>query len=234
MTHPWQATIATLYPDMFPGPLGLSLSGQALKNEIWSLETINIRDFATDKHGSVDDRPAGGGPGMVMRADIVAAAIDHACSIAPKGAPLISLTPRGTPLTQVRVRQLSKGPGVICLCGRFEGIDERIVGAREIEELSIGDYVLSGGEIAAMVLLDAILRLLPGVVGDNQSLDEESFENDLLEYAHYTRPREWERLAIPDVLLSGDHGRIAQWRRAQAEHITKTRRPDLWKKYQEK
>ena len=232
MTHPWQATVLTIYPDMFPGPLAASLSGQALDQGIWSLTAINLREFASDKHGSMDDTPAGGGPGMVMRADVAAAAIDYAKSKNPD-APLIYLSPRGTPLTQARVRQLSEGPGPVLLCGRFEGVDERVLEAREIEEISVGDYVLSGGEIAAMILIDAAIRLLPGVVGDNHSLDEESFEQGLLEYPHYTRPREWEGHAIPDVLLSGDHRRIAKWRREQAEQITKARRPDLWEKARE-
>ncbi len=234
MTKAWQATVLTLYPDMFPGPLGASLSGQALKNGLWSLSAINIRDFAADKHGSVDDTPAGGGPGMVMRADVAAAVADHALGAAPAGTPLIFLTPRGRPLTQARVSELAKGPGAICLCGRFEGVDERLFQARRFEEISIGDYVLSGGEIAAMVLIDAAIRLLPGVVGDDQSLEQESFEQGLLEYPHYTRPREWQGLAIPEILLSGDHRRIAEWRRIQAERITKALRPDLWKKYRGK
>ena len=233
MTRSWQATVLTIYPDMFPGPLAASLSGQALDKNIWSLAAINLRDFATDKHRSVDDTPAGGGPGMVMRADVVAAAIDHAKSKNPD-TPLIYFSPRGTPLTQDRVRQLSEGPGAVLLCGRFEGVDERVLEAREIEEISIGDYVLSGGEIAAMILIDAVIRLLPGVVGDDHSLAEESFVHGLLEYPHFTRPRDWEGLAIPDVLLSGNHGRIAQWRREQAERLTKLRRPDLWAKVQDK
>ena len=229
MTRSWHATVLTIYPDMFPGPLAASLSGQALDKNIWSLTAINLRDFATDKHGSVDDTPAGGGPGMVMRADVVAAAIDHAKSENPD-APLIYLSPRGTPLTQARVRQLSEGPGAVLLCGRFEGVDERVLKARDVEEISIGDYVLSGGEIAAMIMIDAAIRLLPGVVGDDRSLAEESFEQGLLEYPHFTRPRDWEGLAIPDVLLSGNHGRIAQWRREQAQELTKLRRPDMWAK----
>ena len=233
MTRSWQATVLTIYPDMFPGPLAASLSGQALDKNIWSLAAINLRDFAVDKHGSVDDTPAGGGPGMVMRADVVAAAIDHAKSKNPD-TPLIYFSPRGTPLTQDLVRQLSEGPGAVLLCGRFEGVDERVLEAREIEEISIGDYVLSGGEIAAMILIDAVIRLLPGVVGDDHSLAEESFEHGLLEYPHFTRPRDWEGLAIPDVLLSGNHGRIAQWRQEQAERLTKLRRPDLWAKIQDK
>ncbi len=220
------ATVLTLFPEMFPGPLGLSLSGRALADRLWTLDTIDIRDFATDRHRSVDDAPAGGGAGMVMRADVVAPAIDAAQEKHPD-APVFYLSPRGTTLTQGRARALAEGPGVILLCGRFEGVDQRVLGARNIEEISIGDYVLSGGELAAMVLLDACIRLLPGVAGNAASLDEESFANGLLEYPHYTRPREWEGRAIPDVLLSGDHGRIAAWRREQAMRLTAERRPDL-------
>jgi tRNA (guanine37-N1)-methyltransferase len=226
----WRATVLTIMPDMFPGPLGLSLAGKALIDEKWSLATIDIRDFAADKHRSVDDTPAGGGAGMVMRADIAAAAIDAARGMMPPASPTIYLSPRGAPLTETRVRSLSVGPGVILLCGRFEGIDERVLEARQIEEISIGDYVLSGGELAAMVLLDACVRLLPGVAGNEASLAEESFASGLLEYPHYTRPRDWGGRAIPDILLSGDHDKIAKWRREQAEAITKSRRPDLWEK----
>ncbi len=225
----WLAVLLTLFPDLFPGPLGASLTGRALAEGLWSLAAIDIRAFATDKHRSVDDTPAGGGPGMVMRADVVAASIDAARDRAP-GLPLIYLSPRGAPLTQARARALSEGPGVILLCGRFEGVDERVLEAREVEEISLGDFVLSGGEIAAMALIDACVRLLPGVVGAEESLAEESFEQGLLEYPQYTRPREWEGRAIPDVLLSGDHKAIAAWRRAEAERITKARRPDLWRK----
>jgi len=223
---PWRARVLTIYPQMFPGPLGESLSGRALQDGVWALEAINIRDFATDKHASVDDTPAGGGPGMVMRPDVVGAAIDGARA---EGAalPLIYLSPRGTPLTQTRVRELSAGPGALLLCGRFEGVDQRVLDARDAEEISIGDYVLSGGELPAMVLIDACVRLLPGVVGAGASLAEESFESGLLEYPHYTRPRVWEGREIPDVLLSGDHGRIARWRREQALALTWARRPDL-------
>jgi len=227
----WRATVLTLYPEMFPGPLGLSLAGKALAEDKWTLETIDIRDFATDKHRSVDDTPAGGGAGMVMRADIAGAALDAARKTAPPGTPLFYLSPRGKPLTQERARSLSQGPGVVLLCGRFEGIDERVLEARNVEEISIGDYVLSGGELAAMVLLDACVRLLPGVAGNEVSLEDESFASGLLEYPHYTRPREWEGRAIPDVLLSGDHEKIAKWRRAQAESLTKARRPDLYQRH---
>jgi tRNA (guanine37-N1)-methyltransferase len=226
----WRAIVLTIMPDFFPGPLGLSLAGKALGEEKWSLQTIDIRDFAHDKHRSVDDTPAGGGAGMVMRADIAAAAIDAARLMMPPASPTIYLSPRGRPLTEQRVRSLSAGEGVILLCGRFEGIDERVLEAREIEEISIGDYVLSGGELAAMVLIDACLRLLPGVAGNQASLAEESFASGLLEYPHYTRPRDWEGRAIPEILLSGDHDKIAKWRREQAEAITKSRRPDLWEK----
>jgi tRNA (guanine37-N1)-methyltransferase len=230
MSETWRATALTIFPEMFPGPLGLSLAGKALAEGKWALSTIDIRDFATDKHRSVDDTPAGGGAGMVMRADIAAAAIDAARASMPPDAPAIYLSPRGKPLTQARVREVAAGPGVILLCGRFEGVDQRALDARKVEEVSIGDYVLSGGELAAQVLIDACVRLLPGVAGNEVSLAEESFAQGLLEYPHYTRPRQWEGLAIPDVLLSGDHEKIAQWRRAQAEKITKERRPDLWEK----
>jgi len=223
---PWQATVLTLFPEMFPGPLGLSLVGRALQDGLWQLSTRNIRDFACDKHRSVDDTPAGGGAGMVMRADVAATAIDAAVSTAPDLA-RIYLSPCGKPLTQDCVRDLAHGPGVALFCGRFEGLDQRVIKARQLEEISIGDYVLSGGEIAAMVLIDACVRLLPGVIGAEASLSEESFENNLLEYPHYTRPRLWEGREIPDVLLSGDHARIARWRREQAEQLTRQRRPDL-------
>lgn len=226
----WRATVLTLYPEMFPGVLGLSLAGKALGEGKWALEPIDIRSFATDKHRSVDDTPAGGGAGMVMCADMAAAAIDAGRADAAPGTPTIYMSPRGKPLTQDRARALAEGPGVLVLCGRFEGVDERVLEARNVEEISIGDYVLSGGELAAQVLIDACVRLLPGVTGNEVSLDEESFSQGLLEYPHYTRPREWEGRAIPDVLLSGDHGKIAKWRRDQAEAITKARRPDLWQK----
>jgi tRNA (guanine37-N1)-methyltransferase len=226
----WKATVLTLFSEMYPGPLGLSLAGKALAEGAWELETIDIRDFAQDKHRSVDDTPAGGGPGMVMRADIGAAAIDAARKNAPAGTATIYLSPRGTPLTQAGVEMLAHGPGVILLCGRFEGVDQRVLDAREIEEVSIGDYVLSGGDLAAHVVMDACVRLLPGVVGNAGTHDEESFASGLLEYPHYTRPRDFEGHTIPEVLLSGDHEKIAQWRREQAEALTKTRRPDLWEK----
>lgn len=230
MTRSWTATVLTILPEMFPGPLGVSLVGTALENKLWALETLDIRNFAQDRHRSVDDTPAGGGPGMVMRADVVGPAVDAAREKAPE-APLIYLSPRGAPLTQARVRELSAGTGVTLLCGRFEGLDQRVLDARGIEEISLGDFVLAGGEVAAMALIEACVRLLPGVVGDAESLASESFELGLLEYPHYTRPREWEGHAIPEVLLSGDHVKIAEWRREQAEKITKERRPDLWKKY---
>ncbi len=222
----WQATVLTLYPEMFPGPLGQSLAGRALAEGIWCLETVQIRDFATDKHRSVDDTPAGGGAGMVMRADVLAAAIDDVLHRRPE-VPLVAMTPRGEPLTQGLVRELAAGPGVSVLCGRFEGIDERLFEARPIRQVSIGDYVLSGGETAAIVLLDACVRLLPGVMGAASSGDEESFESGLLEYPHYTRPQLWEGRTIPEVLRSGDHAKIAAWRQAQAEADTRLRRPDL-------
>ena len=227
----WRATVLTLFPEMFPGPLGLSLAGKALGDGKWALQTSDIRDFATDKHRSVDDTPAGGGAGMVMRADIAAAAIDAGRADAAPGTPAIYLSPRGAPLTQARAHELAQGPGVLLLCGRFEGVDQRVLEARDIEEISIGDYVLSGGELAAQVLMDTVVRLLPGVAGNESSLAEESFASGLLEYPHYTKPREWEGRAIPEVLLSGDHERIAKWRRDQAEALTKARRPDLWEKH---
>jgi tRNA (guanine37-N1)-methyltransferase len=225
----WTACVLTLFPEMFPGPLGFSLAGQALAAGRWRLDTLNIRDFGIGRHRAVDDTPAGGGAGMVMRADVLAEAIDAARARHP-GLPLIALTPRGKPLTQPRVRALSTGPGVMLLCGRFEGIDERVIEARGAEEISIGDYVLSGGEPAAIVLIDAAVRLLPGVMGAETSGAEESFESGLLEYPHYTKPRLWEGREIPPVLLSGDHARIAAWRRAETERITRERRPDLWRR----
>jgi tRNA (guanine37-N1)-methyltransferase len=217
------ATVLTLYPEMFPGPLGVSLAGRALGQGVWSLDTVHIRDFATDKHRSVDDTPAGGGAGMVLRPDVLAAAIDSVSD----GRPVLALTPRGKPLTQGRVRELGAGEGVILLCGRFEGFDERIFDGRGVEEVSIGDYVLSGGELGAMVILDACVRLLPGVMGAASSGEEESFESGLLEYPHYTRPVEWEGRTIPEVLRSGDHARIAAWRHERASEDTRLRRPDL-------
>lgn len=231
MTSLWRATVLTIFPEMFPGPLGLSLAGKALAEGKWRLEVIDIRDFATGKHRSVDDTPAGGGAGMVMRADVAAASIDAARADSASGTPTLYLSPRGRPLTQDRVRQLAQGPGAILLCGRFEGIDERVLDARNVEEISIGDYVLSGGELAAQVLIDACVRLMPGVAGNETSLAEESFASGLLEYPHYTRPREWEGRNIPEPLLSGDHKAIAEWRRDEAEKLTKKRRPELWERY---
>jgi tRNA (guanine37-N1)-methyltransferase len=221
------ATILTLYPEMFPGPLGLSLAGRALGEGKWTLDAVNIRDFAIDKHRTVDDTPAGGGAGMVLRVDVLAAAIDSV----PRDRPILAMTPRGTPLSQARVRQLADGPGVTILCGRFEGFDERIFDARGVEEVSIGDYILSGGEMGALVLLDACIRLLPGVMGAASSGVDESFETGLLEYPHYTRPPMWEGRTIPEVLRSGDHARIAAWRKSMAETETRLRRPDLWERH---
>jgi tRNA (guanine37-N1)-methyltransferase len=231
MSSPWRATVLSILPEMFPGPLGLSLAGKALAEGKWALSTIDIRDFAHDKHRSVDDTPSGGGAGMVMRADVAAAAIDAARAASLPGTPSLYLSPRGRPVTQARVRELAQGPGAILLCGRFEGIDQRVLDARNVEEISIGDYVLSGGELAAQVLIDACVRLLPGVAGNESSLAEESFASGLLEYPHYTRPREWEDRNIPEVLLSGDHKKIAEWRRDEAERLTRERRPDLWERY---
>ena len=222
----WRATVLTLFPEMFPGPLGVSLAGKALTSGIWELEARDIRASATDKHRSVDDTPAGGGPGMVLRADILAAAIDAAN--APDALPRLLMSPRGRPLTQSRVRQLAAGPGALIICGRFEGVDERVIEARQLEEVSIGDYVLSGGEIAAMALIDACVRLLPGVMGKAESGADESFSVSLLEYPQYTRPQIFEGRPIPEILISGDHARVAAWRRAEAEALTSTRRPDLW------
>ncbi|MFT5510436.1 MAG: tRNA (guanine37-N1)-methyltransferase [Hyphomicrobiaceae bacterium] len=223
---PWRAQVLTLFPDMFPGPLATSIVGAALQKEQWSLEARDIRAFGIGKHRSVDDTPAGGGAGMVLRADVVAAAVDDARAEAPD-LPAIYLSPRGRPLTQEMVRSWSAGPGLLMLAGRFEGVDERVIEARGLEEVSIGDYVLSGGELAAMVVIDACVRLLDGVLGQPDSLSEESFENGLLEYPQYTRPRSWEDRNIPETLLSGDHARISNWRRAQSEELTKARRPDL-------
>jgi len=222
----WSASVLTLYPEMFPGPLGHSLAGRALSEGIWSLETVQIRDFATDRHRSVDDTPAGGGAGMVMRADVLARAVDDTLARHPD-APMLAMSPRGEPLTQRLVRTLAAGPGVSILCGRFEGIDERLFEARDIVPISVGDYVLSGGETAAFLLLDACVRLLPGVMGAACSGEEESFESGLLEYPHYTHPNIWEGRTIPEVLRSGDHAKIAAWRKQRAEEETRLRRPDL-------
>ena len=224
---PWRATVLTLFPEMFPGPLGVSLAGKALSSGLWSLEARDIREAATDRHRSVDDTPAGGGPGMVLRADVLAAAID-AAGIAPDR-PRLLMSPRGRPLTQSRVMELAAGPGPLIVCARFEGVDQRVIEARALEEVSIGDYVLSGGEIAAMAVIDACVRLLPGVMGKLASGAEESFSEGLLEYPQYTRPQEFEGQTIPEVLLSGDHARVAAWRRAEAEALTRARRPDLWR-----
>ncbi len=224
------AQVLTLYPEMFPGPLGVSLAGRALSEGKWSCDPIHIRDFATDKHRTVDDTPAGGGAGMVLRADILGLAIDHALEKRPD-LPVIAMTPRGKPITQGRVRELAAGPGATILCGRFEGFDERIFDARPVEQISMGDIILSGGEMGALMLLDACIRLLPGVMGAASSGDEESFESGLLEYPHYTRPAEWEGRTIPEVLRSGDHAKIAAWRKQRAEDDTRLRRPDLWERH---
>jgi tRNA (guanine37-N1)-methyltransferase len=221
----WRASVLTIFPDVFPGPLGASLAGKALAAGVWSLEVIDIRTFATDRHRTVDDTPAGGGPGMVMKPDVLGRALD---AVASDDRPRLLLSPRGTPLTQARIEALAREPGTVLVCGRFEGVDERVIAARGLEEVSLGDYVLSGGEIAAMALLDACIRLLPGVMGRSASGEEESFSQGLLEYPHFTRPQVWEGRAIPEVLLSGDHGKIAAWRHAEAERLTRERRPDLW------
>jgi tRNA (guanine37-N1)-methyltransferase len=224
----WRASVLTIFPEVFPGPLGASLAGKALAAGTWSLAVTDIRSFAIDKHRSVDDTPAGGGPGMVMKADVLARAVD---AVAEDGRPRLLLSPRGAPLTQGRVENLAAGTGVVLVCGRFEGVDERVIAGRGLEEVSVGDYVLSGGEIAAMALIDACVRLLPGVMGAAASGAEESFTGGLLEYPQYTRPQAWEGRPIPEVLLSGDHAKIAAWRRAEAERLTKERRPDLWERY---
>jgi tRNA (guanine37-N1)-methyltransferase len=221
----WRASVLTIFPEMFPGPLGLSLAGKALASGAWSLDVVDIRSFATDKHRTVDDTPAGGGPGMVMKADVLGRAID---ATATDTRPRLLMSPRGTPLTQARIEALTGDAGVVLVCGRFEGIDERVIAARGLEEVSVGDYVLSGGEIAAMALIDACVRLLPGVMGTAASGAEESFADGLLEYPHYTRPQLWEDRPIPEILTSGDHAKIAAWRRAEAERLTRERRPDLW------
>jgi tRNA (guanine37-N1)-methyltransferase len=226
----WRATVLTLFPEMFPGPLGVSLAGKALTSGLWALEARDIRDSATDRHRSVDDTPAGGGPGMVLRADVLAAAIDAADAgqDRPKDRPRLLMSPRGRPLTQSLVAELAAGPGPLIVCGRFEGVDQRVIEARNLEEVSIGDYVLSGGEIAAMALIDACVRLLPGVMGKLASGTDESFSEGLLEYPQFTRPQEFEGRSIPEILISGDHAKVAAWRRAEAEALTRTRRPDLW------
>ena len=223
----WRASVVTLFPEMFPGPLGLSLAGRALERGVWTLGAENIRAHATDRHRTVDDTPFGGGAGMVMRPDV----LDTALGALADDRPMLYLTPRGRPLTQATVRRLASGPGVVLLCGRYEGIDQRVIESRQLEEVSVGDYVLSGGEPAALVLLDACVRLLPGVMGAAESADEESFSSGLLEYPHYTRPAEWQGRRVPDVLLSGHHAEVAAWRRRAAEQITRERRPDLWAAY---
>jgi tRNA (guanine37-N1)-methyltransferase len=232
MTTPslWRSTVLTLFPEMFPGPLGVSLAGKALASGLWTLEARDIRASATDKHRSVDDTPAGGGPGMVLRADVLAAAIDAADSgpDRPRDRPRLLMSPRGRPLTQAQVAEFAAGPGPLIVCGRFEGVDQRVIEGRNLQEVSIGDYVLSGGEIAAMALIDACVRLLPGVMGKQASGEDESFSEGLLEYPQFTRPQEFEGRGIPEILISGDHARVAAWRRAEAEALTRTRRPDLW------
>lgn len=233
MSNNWSATILTLFPEMFPGPLGISLLGKALEKNLWSLEVRDIRDHGLGKHRTVDDTPSGGGPGMVMRADVAASAIDAVRAQKSDDArPLIYLSPRGTPLNQKRVRELAAGPGAILLCGRFEGLDQRVIEARAIEEISLGDFVLAGGEIAAMALVEAAVRLIPGVLGDHASTAEESFTSGLLEYPHYTRPQEFEGRPIPEVLSGGNHSKIAQFRLDQAQSLTRARRPDLWTLYE--
>jgi tRNA (guanine37-N1)-methyltransferase len=221
----WRASVITIFPEMFPGPLGLSLAGKAREKGIWALDAIDLRDYATDKHRTVDDTPAGGGPGMVMKADVIARAID---AVATDARPRLLMSPRGVPLTQARVAALSQGQGLVLLCGRFEGVDERVIAGRDLEEVSVGDYVLSGGELAAMALIDACVRLLPGVMGKEGSAAEESFADGLLEYPQYTRPQVWEGRPIPEVLVSGDHAKVAAWRKAEAERLTAARRADLW------
>jgi tRNA (guanine37-N1)-methyltransferase len=224
----WRATVLTIFPDLFPGPLGASLAGKASSNGLWSLDTLDIRDFTTDRHRSVDDTPAGGGPGMIMRADVLGRAID---AVAGGGRPRLLMSARGQPLNQAWVRELAQGPGVVAVCGRFEGVDERVITGRDLVEVSIGDYVLAGGELAAMVLIDACVRLIPGVMGKECSGVEESFSASLIEYPQFTRPQIWEGLAIPEVLTSGDHRKVDSWRRTESERLTRERRPDLWAAY---
>jgi len=227
----WRASVLTIFPEMFPGPLGQSLAGKALGNALWSLDVHDIREHATDKHRTVDDTPAGGGPGMVMKADVLARALD---AIPDDGRPRLLMSARGAPLTQARVAALAQGQGAVILCGRFEGVDERLIAARNLEEISLGDFVLSGGEIAALALIDACVRLIPGVMGKEASAAEESFAQGLLEYPQYTRPQVFEGQPVPEVLTSGDHAKIAAWRRGEAERLTKERRPDLWAAYKGK
>ncbi|WOC16265.1 tRNA (guanosine(37)-N1)-methyltransferase TrmD [Pseudochrobactrum sp. MP213Fo] len=227
----FKASVLTLYPEMFPGPLGAALAGRALRDDKWQLETVQIRDFAPDKHRMVDDTPAGGSAGMVMKPDVVARALD---SLEQDNRPRILMSPRGRPLTQELVRELAKGEGAVILCGRFEGVDERVIEARNLMEVSVGDYILSGGETGALVLLDAIVRLIPGVMGNQESGETESFETGLLEHPHYTRPQEWEGRTIPAILTSGNHKAVDQWRLEQAKRVTSERRPDLWQAYQAK
>jgi tRNA (guanine37-N1)-methyltransferase len=225
----WRATVLTIFPELFPGPLGASLAGKASANGLWSLETVDVRNFTTDRHRSVDDTPAGGGPGMIMRADVLGRAID---AVTDDSRPRLLMSARGQPLNQAWVRELVQGPGVVAVCGRFEGVDERVIAGRGLVEVSIGDYVLAGGELAAMVLIDACVRLIPGVMGKECSAADESFSLGLIEYPQFTRPQVWEGLAIPQVLTSGDHGKVDSWRRTEAERLTRERRPDLWAVYQ--
>lgn len=227
----WRASVLTIFPEMFPGPLGMSLAGKALASGLWALEALDIRSHAADRHRTVDDTPAGGGPGMVMKADVLARAVD---AVAADGRPRLLMSPRGVPLTQARVTEFAKGEGAVIVCGRFEGVDERLIEARGLQEVSVGDYVLSGGEIAAMALIDACVRLIPGVMGKEESGSDESFAQELLEYPQYTRPSVFEGRQIPEVLTGGDHAKVKAWRHAQAERLTRERRPDLWAAYQKR